>query len=64
MMSNGDRKTRTHIATDDIMSVLYHFKQYISYIVVVNFIGGGHQSTLRKHPTFLKSLYKANMFFF
>jgi hypothetical protein len=27
-----------------------HFQQYFSYIVVVSFIGEGHQSTLGKSP--------------
>ena len=32
------------------------FQQYFSYIVVVNFIGGGKRSTWRKPPTCCKSL--------
>ena len=33
-----------------------HFQQYFSYIMAVNFIGGGNRSTLRKPPTCHKSL--------
>ena len=33
-----------------------HFQQYFSYIVAVNFIGGGNQSTRKKPPTCRKSL--------
>jgi len=32
------------------------FQQYFSYIVMVNFIGGGNQSTRRNPPTCRKSL--------
>jgi hypothetical protein len=37
-----------------VYGVYRHFQQYFSYIVVVNFIGGGNQSTWRKRPTCLK----------
>ena len=37
-------------------SVQRHFQQYFSYIVVVNFIGGGNRNTRRKPPTCRKSL--------
>ena len=37
-------------------SVSYHFQQYFSYIVVVNFIGGGNRSIRGKPPAARKSL--------
>ena len=36
--------------------VLNHFQQYFSYIVAVNFIGGGNRRTRRKPPTCRESL--------
>ena len=39
-----------------VYGVEHHFQQYFSYIVAVSFIGGGRRSTLRKPPTYLKSL--------
>ena len=33
-----------------------HFQQYFSYIVAVNFIGGGNRNTQKKPPTCRKSL--------
>jgi hypothetical protein len=39
-----------------VSGVLRHFKQYVSYMVVVNFIGGGNRSIRRKPSIFRKSL--------
>jgi len=33
-----------------VYGVLRHFQQYFSYVVVVNFIGGGYQNIRRKPP--------------
>jgi len=33
-----------------------HFQQYVSYIVAISFIGGGHRSTQRNPQTCRKSL--------
>jgi hypothetical protein len=39
-----------------VYGVSRQFQQYFSYIVAVNFIGGVHQRTQRKPPTYRKSL--------
>jgi hypothetical protein len=39
-----------------VYGVWRHFQQYFSYIVAVNFIGGGNRSTGENPPTCLKSL--------
>jgi len=33
------------------LTPLSHFQQYLGYIVVVSFIGGGSRCTRRKHTT-------------
>jgi hypothetical protein len=41
-------------------SVLRHFQQYFSYVVVVSFIGGGNRSTLRKPDRPAASYWERN----
>jgi hypothetical protein len=38
-----------------VYGVLRHFQQYFSFIVAINFIGGGNRSKQRKPLTYRKS---------
>jgi hypothetical protein len=50
-MSHGIERSHWWPKQTGGFCILRHIKQYVIYLVVVSFIGGGNQSTWRKPPT-------------
>jgi hypothetical protein len=53
-INNNKQKLESHNYRVNYRVMVFNFQQHFSYILVVNFIGGGNQNTRRKPPTYRK----------
>ena len=53
-INNNKQKLESHNYRVNYRVMVFNFQQHFSYILVVNFIGGGNQNTWRKPQTYRK----------